>query len=169
MIPILPRPRPIVLPADRARAFHCSFQVSFSSPGSHLKEGIAARFCPYVRVWSEVKWKSLSRVWLCDPIDYTVHGILQARDTHSRILNWVASPFSRGFSQPKDRTQVSRIAGGFFTSWATRETQEYWVGSLSLLQQIFLTQELNWGLLHCRKILYQLSYQGSHVCVCCCC
>ena len=35
------------------------------------------------------------------------------------------------------------------------------VGSLSLLQQIFLIQELNWGLLHCRRILYQLSYQGS--------
>ena len=32
------------------------------------------------------------------------------------------------------------------------------VGSLSLLQQIFLTQELDWGLLHCRQILYQLSY-----------
>ena len=35
------------------------------------------------------------------------------------------------------------------------------VGSLSLLQQIFLTQESNWGLLHCRRILHQLSYQGS--------
>ena len=35
------------------------------------------------------------------------------------------------------------------------------MGSLSLLQQIFLTQESNWGLLHCRQILYQLSYQGS--------
>ena len=35
------------------------------------------------------------------------------------------------------------------------------LGSLSLLQQIFLTQELNWGLLHCRWILYQLRYQGS--------
>ena len=35
------------------------------------------------------------------------------------------------------------------------------VGSLSFLQEIFLTQELNWGLLHCRPILYQLSYQGS--------
>ena len=47
----------------------------------------------------------------------------------------------------------------FFTSWVTRETQEYvWVGRLSLLQQIFLTQELNQGLLHCRQILYQLSY-----------
>ena len=48
---------------------------------------------------------------LCDPMDYTVLGILQAR-----ILEWVAFPFSRGFSQPRDRTQVSRIAGGFFTS-----------------------------------------------------
>ena len=37
------------------------------------------------------------------------------------------------------------------------------VGSLSLLQQIFLTQELNWGLLHHRRILYQLSYQGSPI------
>ena len=35
------------------------------------------------------------------------------------------------------------------------------VGSLSILQQIFRTQELNWGLRHCRQILYQLSYQGS--------
>ena len=36
------------------------------------------------------------------------------------------------------------------------------VGSLLLLQQIFPTQESNWGLLHCRQIFYQLSYQGSH-------
>ena len=35
------------------------------------------------------------------------------------------------------------------------------MGSLSLLQGTFLTQELNWGLLHCKQILYQLSYQGS--------
>ena len=48
---------------------------------------------------------------LCDLMDYTVHGILQARR-----LEWVAFPFSRGSSQPRDQTQVSRIAGGFFTS-----------------------------------------------------
>jgi len=47
------------------------------------------------------------------------HGILQAR-----ILEWVAVPFSRGSSQPRDRTQVSHIAGGFFTNWATREAQK---------------------------------------------
>ena len=44
------------------------------------------------------------------------HGILQAR-----ILEWVAFPFSRESSQPKDRTQVSRIEGRLITSWATRE------------------------------------------------
>ena len=49
---------------------------------------------------------------------YTVHGILQAK-----ILEWVAFPFSRELSQPRDQTQVSRIAGGFFISWATREAQ----------------------------------------------
>ena len=37
------------------------------------------------------------------------------------------------------------------------------VGSLSLLQRIIPTQESNWGLLHCRRILYQLSYQGSPI------
>ena len=41
------------------------------------------------------KWKSLSNAWLCDPMDYTVHGILQ-----SRILEWVAVLFSRASSQP---------------------------------------------------------------------
>ena len=48
---------------------------------------------------------------LCDPMDCTAHGILQAR-----ILEWVAFPFSRGSSQSGDRTQVSWIAGGFFAS-----------------------------------------------------
>ena len=48
---------------------------------------------------------------LCGPMDYTVHGILQAR-----ILEWVAFPFPRGSSQPRDQTQVFHIAGGFFTS-----------------------------------------------------
>ena len=47
----------------------------------------------------------------CEPVDYTVHGILQAR-----ILEWVAMPSSRESSQPRDQAQVSRIVGGFFTS-----------------------------------------------------
>ena len=55
--------------------------------------------------------ESHSVVTLCDPMNYTVHGILQAR-----ILEWVAFPFSRGSSQPRDQTQVSHIAGGFVTN-----------------------------------------------------
>ena len=51
------------------------------------------------------------------PPGYTVHGIFQAR-----ILEWVAIPFSRGSSQPRDRPQVSCIAGKFFTLWATRKS-----------------------------------------------
>ena len=54
-------------------------------------------------------------------LEESVHGILLAR-----ILEWVAFPFSRGSSQPRDQIQVSCIAGRFFTSWATREAQEYW-------------------------------------------
>ena len=49
---------------------------------------------------------------LCDSIDYSVYGILLAK-----ILEWVAFPFSRGSSQPRDQTQVSHIAGRFFTSY----------------------------------------------------
>ena len=60
---------------------------------------------------------------LCESMGYTVHGILQAR-----ILEWVVFPFSRASSQSRDRTQISHIAGGFFTSWATMEVQEYWGG-----------------------------------------
>ena len=57
---------------------------------------------------------------LCDAMDYTVHGFLQVR-----ILEWVAFPFFRGSSQTRDWPQVSRITGGFFTSWATREAQSF--------------------------------------------
>ena len=52
----------------------------------------------------------------CSPLGSSVHGILQAR-----ILEWVAIPFSRGSSQPRDLTPVSHIGDRFVTIWATRE------------------------------------------------
>ena len=56
-----------------------------------------------------------------------------------------------------------RIAGRFFLpAEPQRKPKNTGVGSLSLFQGIFLTQELNWGLLHCRRILYQLSGQGKY-------
>ena len=59
-----------------------------------------------------MKVKVIHSCWtLCDPMNFTDHGILQAT-----ILEWVAFPFSRGLSQLRDQTQVSLIAAGFFTS-----------------------------------------------------
>ena len=79
---------------------------------------------PHLALWKCWKWKSLSCIRLfATPWTYPVHGILQVR-----ILEWVAFVFSRGSFQPRNQTQVSHIAGGFFTSWATRAAREYWSG-----------------------------------------
>ena len=64
---------------------------------------------------------------LCDPMDYTVHGILQAR-----ILELVAYPFSSGSSQPRNGTRVSWIAGRFFTNWDIREALMWSYNSLNI-------------------------------------
>ena len=63
---------------------------------------------------------------LCDPMDCSlsgsfIHGIFQAR-----VLEWIAISFSRGFSQPRNRTEVARIAGRRFTVWATRVAWVFW-------------------------------------------
>ena len=93
-----------------------SFQVAIEGNGHKV-----ARF-PCVQLWllwQSEKWKcKVAQLCptLCDPMDYTVHGILQ-----SSILAWVVVPFSRGSSQPRDWTQVSSFAGRFFTSWAIGE------------------------------------------------
>ena len=90
-------------------------------------------------------------------MNYTVHVILQARTLES-----VAIPFSRGSSQPRNRTQISCTAGFSLPAEPQGKPKNTGMGSLSLLQGIFLTQELNRGLLYCRQILYQLSYQGNY-------
>ena len=67
-----------------------------------------------------MKWSGVKVTQSCPtlsyPMDYTVHGILQAG-----IVEWVAFPFSRGSSQPRNQTGVFCIADGFFTNWAIRE------------------------------------------------
>ena len=86
---------------------------------------------------------------LCDPMDYTVHGILQGR-----ILEWVAFAFSWGSSQPRDWTQVSQIAGGFFTSWATGEVHLLFVLIICDVQHIFMGYVLNSVIeIYCGNIL----------------
>ena len=72
-----------------------------------------------------LKVKLLSRVRLCDPIDCSlpgssVHGIFRAI-----VLEWIAISFSRGSSQPRDWTRVSRIVDRHFTIWATREVNPF--------------------------------------------
>ena len=58
---------------------------------------------------------------LCDPMDCSPPGSSVQEILQARIREWIAIPFSRGSSQPRHRTQVSRIAGRRFTIWATKE------------------------------------------------
>ena len=108
------------------------------------------------KVTIPLRSESQSCPTLCDPMDYTVHGILQAT-----ILESVSCSFSRGSSQPRDRTQVSCITANSLPAEPQGKPKNTGMDSLSLLQQIFLIQKSNRGLLHCKQILYQLSYQGS--------
>ena len=95
---------------------------------------------------------------LYNPMDYTVHGIL-----HVRILEWAAFPFSRGLPNPGIKLRSPVLQVDSLPAEPQGKPKNTGVGSQSLLQGIFLTQESNWSLLHCRQILYQLSYQGSSV------
>ena len=79
----------------------------------------------------------------------------------TRILEWVAFPFSRGSSQPRIEPRYPTLQANSLPAERPGKPKNTGVVSLSLLQGIFLTQGLNGGLLHCRQILYQLSYQGS--------
>ena len=95
---------------------------------------------------------------LCKP---TCQAPLSMVILQARIVEWVAVPFFRGSSQPRDRTQIFRIAADSLPSEPPGKPVNTGVGSLSLLQGIFPIQEWNWGLLDCRWILYQLNCQGS--------
>jgi len=88
-------------------------------------------------------------------MDYT----LQAR-----ILEWVAFLFPGDLPNPgmKPRSPILQV-DFFLPAELPGKLKSTGVGSLSLLQQIFLTQESNQGLLHFRQSLYQLSYQGSPI------
>ena len=104
-------------------------------------------------------WVKVAHVLLfVNPTDDTVHGILQAR-----ILEWVVFPFSRRSSQLRDWTQAPALRADSLPAEPPGKSKNTGVGSLSLLQRIFPTQEPIRGLLHCGWILYQLSYQGTWV------
>ena len=86
---------------------------------------------------------------VCSLPGSSVHGILQ-----SRILEWVAIPFTRGSSQPRDQTWVSHIASRFFTVWATREAQ-LWLGTFSFNLDLNIMK--NWRIKG-KKFLYKFHF-----------
>ena len=92
---------------------------------------------------------------LCDPMDYTVHGI-------PRPEYWSGQSFpSPGYlPNPGIKPRSSALQADSSPAEPQGKPKNTGVGSLSLLQQIVLTQESNLGLLLCRQILYCLSYQG---------
>ena len=85
-------------------------------------------------------------------MDYTVHGILQAR---------ILEPFTLDHPNPGIEPRSPILQADPLPAEPQRKSKNTGVGSLSLLQQSFPTQESNQGLLHCRQILYQLSSQRS--------
>ena len=69
----------------------------------------------------------VTQLWLfATPWTVACQSPLSMGILKGRILEWVAMPSSRGYSQPRDQTQVSCITGGFFTIWAIKGAQEYW-------------------------------------------
>ena len=80
-----------------------------------------------------------SHVWLCNPVNCSLPGSSVCGSLQARILEWVATPFSRGSSQPRDRNCLEclmspALAGGFFTTSATWEAQDS-LTAVSLIEQ----------------------------------
>ena len=136
---------------------------------------------PDVKKESEVVQLCLT---LCDPMDCSlpgcsVHGIFQARgdlpdpgiEPRPPALqadSLLSEPPGKPLSSPKQVSESHSVVSdslrprGLYSPWNSLG-QNTGMGCLSLLQGIFPTQESNWGLLRCRGILYQLSYQGSQL------
>ena len=79
---------------------------------------------------------------LCDLWTAAHQSPLSMRILQARILEWVAMLFSRGSSQSRDQIQVSRIAGRFFTSWATREAWKHPYVSHSVVSDYAIPQTI---------------------------
>ena len=94
-------------------------------------------------------------------IESESRSVVSNTATQARILEWVAFPFSRGLPNPGIEPRSPALQVDSLPAEPQGKPKNTGGGSLSLLQGIFLTQELNWGILHYRQILYQLSYEGS--------
>ena len=103
------------------------------------------------KVWRPLKWSEMkvaqSCLILCDPVDDTIHGILQAR-----ILEWVAFPFSRGSSQPRGNPGLLRCR------WILYQLSLWY-------QLLFLFQRISWLLFHLFFFFHPLPGGKSHLTV----
>ena len=97
---------------------------------------------------------------LCKPMDCIVHGILQARISE-QLFPGQPFPSPGDLPNPGIKPRSPTLQADSLAAEPQGKLKNTGVGSLSLLQRIFLTQESNQGLLHCRQILYQLSYHRS--------
>ena len=100
---------------------------------------------------------------LCNPMDSSPPGSSVHRILQARILEWVAMPSSREPSNPGIKPRSLALQVDSLLSELPGKPKNTGVGSLSLLQGIFLTQESTGGLLHYRQILYLVSYQEAHL------
>ena len=109
--------------------------------------------------WIKVKVKvAWSRPTLCDPMDYTARVVLQAR-----ILEWVPFPSPKELPNPEMEPSSPTLQADSLPAEPQGKPKNTGVGSLSLLQQIFLTQESNRGLLQADSL--PLSRKPLYVCV----
>ena len=136
------------------RASH-TLSSYFSSQSVNMIPHLHCTFCP---VWHpEVKWKSLSRVRL-----FATPWTIQSLE-FSRPEYWSGWPFSSPGDLPnpgiKPRSPALQVDS--LPAELLGKPKNTGLDSLSVLQRIFPTQDWNQGLLRCRRILYQLSYQGS--------
>ena len=125
-----------------------------TEPVSPVSPALADRFFTTIAIWEappclymlrkKVKVKVAPSCSTLQPMDYTVHGIVQAR-----ILEWVAFTFSNPVIEPRSPA----LQADSLPAEPPGKPKNTRMGSLSLLQRIFWTQGFNWGLLHCRQIL----------------
>ena len=109
-----------------------SFRKSSWSEDLNFVSCIAGRLLLWAtrEAWAAYVWAcvSVTRLCptLCGPKDYSSPGSSLHRILQTRMLEWVAIPFSRASSWPRLQTRVSHIAGRFITIWAIREAQDGW-------------------------------------------
>ena len=118
---------------------------------------IFAVYDRFLKLWCEMKWKSLSRVQL-----FATPRTIQSME-FSRQWYWsgLPCPPPGDLPNPAIECRSPTLQTDSLPAEPQEKPRNTGEGSLSLLQWIFLSQESNWGLPHCRQILHQLIYQGN--------